>query len=262
MKNVRIYGEAPFNVAVIHGGPGAGGEMASVARELASGRGVLEPIQTTTTLDGQVEELRNVLEEKGDLPITLIGFSWGAWLGFILTAKRPVLVKKLVLVGSGPFEEEYTVGMHETRMSRLSEEERREVGNLTEVLNSPAGGNGDAALARIGELIGKADAYDPVEPDWEDPEPIECRADIYQSVWKEGAELRRSGELLNLGKRIECPVVAVHGDYDPHPAEGVRKPLAALLNDFRFILLEKCGHKPWIEREAREEFYRTVEDLL
>ena len=37
VKNLRTYGEAPFNIAVIHGGPGAAGEMAPVARELASG---------------------------------------------------------------------------------------------------------------------------------------------------------------------------------------------------------------------------------
>jgi len=46
MKNFRKYGKPPFRVAVIHGGPGAGGEMAPVVRELASDCGVLEPIQT------------------------------------------------------------------------------------------------------------------------------------------------------------------------------------------------------------------------
>lgn len=52
MENLRIYGQSPFTLAVIHGGPGAGGEMAPVARELASARGVLEPIQTATSLEG------------------------------------------------------------------------------------------------------------------------------------------------------------------------------------------------------------------
>ena len=33
MKNLKVYGNAPFNVAVIHGGPGAPGEMAPVARD-------------------------------------------------------------------------------------------------------------------------------------------------------------------------------------------------------------------------------------
>jgi hypothetical protein len=40
MKNLRKYGKPPFSVAVIHGGPGAGGEMAPVAWELASDCGV------------------------------------------------------------------------------------------------------------------------------------------------------------------------------------------------------------------------------
>ncbi len=91
---------------------------------------------------------------------------------------------------------------------------------------------------------------------------IDCRADIFQSVWKDGAELRRSGNLLKLGRHITCPVVAIHGDDDPHPTEGVQEPLSAMLRNFRFILLKKCGHMPWIERKAREEFFRILEEEL
>jgi len=58
------------------------------------------------------------------------------------------------------------------------------------------------------------------------------------------------------------PVIAIHGDFDPHPAEGVEKPLAAVLNDFRFILLKDCGHTPWIERQARDVFYEALEREL
>ena len=68
----------------------------------------------------------------------------------------------------------------------------------------------------------------------------------------------RNGELLALSEQITCPVVAIHGDYDPHPAEGIEKPLAAYLGNFRFILLKNCGHKPWGERQARDEFYRVL----
>jgi pimeloyl-ACP methyl ester carboxylesterase len=69
---------------------------------------------------------------------------------------------------------------------------------------------------------------------------------------------RSNGTLLALGTHIQCPVVAVHGDYDPHPAEGVQKPLAALLKDFRFVLLKHCGHTPWLERQARGSFYQVM----
>ena len=58
MENLRKYGERPYSVVVVHGGPGAGGEMGVVAGELAPEWGVLEPIQTAGTVEGQVEELR------------------------------------------------------------------------------------------------------------------------------------------------------------------------------------------------------------
>jgi pimeloyl-ACP methyl ester carboxylesterase len=91
---------------------------------------------------------------------------------------------------------------------------------------------------------------------------VRVEARVYAAVWPEAAELRRSGRLLELGEQIECPVVAIHGDYDPHPAAGVREPLSRTLEDFRFVLLEKCGHKPWIERQAREAFFAALRTAL
>ncbi|HJT25676.1 MAG TPA: alpha/beta hydrolase, partial [bacterium] len=85
---------------------------------------------------------------------------------------------------------------------------------------------------------------------------------IYKSVWKEAAELRKSGGLLKAAKTIQCPVTAIHGDHDPHPAEGVQKPLSKALKDFRFILLEKCGHTPWMEKRAREDFFAALQKEL
>jgi hypothetical protein len=38
--------------------------------------------------------------------------------------------------------------------------------------------------------------------------------------------------------------------------------LSNVLKDFRFILLKKCGHKPWIERHARVEFYKILQEEL
>ena len=262
MKNPRMYGKAPFNVAVIHGGPGAGGEMAPVARKLASGWGVLEPLQTATSVEGQVEELRAVLENRGDLPVTLIGFSWGAWLSFIVAARHPPIVRKLILVGSGPYEEQYVAGLEETRLSRLREEERTEFEFIIKALSDPVAGDKDALLERLGALALKTDEYDPIMDESGEPNPVGSQGDIFQNVWRDAAALRRSGGLLEIGRRIECPVVAIHGDYDPHPAEGVQEPLSATLEDFRFIPLKNCGHTPWIERQARKEFYRTLEEEL
>lgn len=259
MKNLRTYGKAPFSVAVIHGGPGAAGEMAPVARELSSDWGVLEPLQTKSSLEGQIEELKTVLKKNGGLPVSLIGFSWGAWLSFIFSANYPSFVKKLILVGSGPFEEKYTEKIEETRLNRLSEEERKEVKSLHEILDNPATKGKSEAFARFGALFSKADAYDLI---LQESDVTDCDFGIFQSVWQEAEELRRSRKLLQLGKLIKCPVVAINGDYDPHPALGVQKPLSAILKNFRFVLLANCGHKPWVERKARVEFFRILNGEL
>jgi len=259
VKNLRTYGKAPFNLAIIHGGPGAAGEMAPVACELASRWGILEPLQTAASLEGQIEELKTVLKNNGDLPVTLIGFSWGAWLSFIFAANYPAIVKKLILIGSGAYEEKYAARIRETRLDRLSDEDRTEVKSLIKVLDNPTAEDKSTIFARFRALFSKADAYDPI---LYESEVIDYQVDIFQSVWKDAAELRRSGKLLELGKHIKCPVVAIQGDYDPHPAEGVQEPLSAILKSFRFILLQNCGHMPWIERQARDKFYGILKEEL
>ena len=259
MKNLRKYGEPLFSIAVIHGGPGAPGEMAPVARELSSGWGVLEPFQTASSLEGQVKELNEVLETSGDLPLTLIGWSWGAILGFIFTARYPSMVKKLILVSSGPFEKKYAAEIMKTRLSRLNEKEKTEILAIIETLNNTAVKDKNTLMSRLGKLFFKADSYNPLPYK---SEVLEYQYHIFRSVWEDAEKLRASGELLELGRNIRCPVVAIHGDYDPHPYQGVRKPLSRVIKDFRFILLERCGHKPWIERMARDRFYDIIKKEL
>jgi pimeloyl-ACP methyl ester carboxylesterase len=259
IENPRKYGVPPYNVVVVHGGPGAGSEMAPVARELASEWGVLEPIQTEKSIESQIQELAYIINVHAHLPVALVGFSWGAWLTWIFAARYPSRVQKLILIASGPFEEKYATEIQKTRLHRLSEEERQEVGTLLAALDRPVSEDRASLFARIGLLLSKADAYDPLS---DEPEPIDYRPDIFQSVWEEAATLRREGTLLRLGRQITCPVAAIHGDFDPHPAEGVEKPLSGIVKNFRLFLLKNCGHRPWAERQARDEFYRILKDEL
>jgi pimeloyl-ACP methyl ester carboxylesterase len=262
VENCRTYGSAPYSVAVVHGGPGAAGEMAPVARELASDRGLLEPLQTESSLEGQVEELRQTLEACAAPPVSLLGFSWGAWLVYIVAARYPGLVRKLLLIASGPFAEHYAARIQETRLKRLDARNQAEWQAISKALSDPATANKDALLARLGVLASITDNYDPIATDPDISDRICPQGQIYQRVWTQAAQWRKSGKLLELGSRIQCPVVALHGDYDPHPVEGVQEPLSALLEDFRLITLKNCGHTPWLERQARENFYRAVRQEL
>ena len=262
MINFRAYGTNPYRTAVVHGGPGAPGSVAAIARELSREWAVLEPLQTETTLEGQVQELYETLCRHGDTPVTLIGHSWGAWLSFILAAKHPSCVRKLILVCSGPFESHYVSLLEENRFGRMSPEEKAEAESIIEYLCSENGDKKDEMLARLGELVEKADNYEIEEIETDSFDRIQVEGGIYQQVWGEAERLRESGQLLEYGRKIKCPVVAIHGDYDPHPAEGVREPLSRVIADFRFYMLEHCGHSPWKERHAREEFYRILRSEL
>jgi pimeloyl-ACP methyl ester carboxylesterase len=255
MKNLRTYGTAPFTVAVIHGGPGAPGEMAPVADRLSAHFGVLEPFQTATTLEGLLEELQMILMKNGDIPFTLVGFSWGAWLSYIFAAKYPECVKKLILVSCGPFKEKDASTIMDTRLNRLSGEDRKEMHSLLEALNSHTQVNKNVIFARFGELMFKADSYDPLPYK---NNTIQCDYQLYQDVWQEATELRRNGMLLHYGAHIQCPVVAIHGNDDPHPAAAVKNSLSRECKNFRFILLKQCGHYPWMETVARERFYKKL----
>jgi DNA repair exonuclease SbcCD nuclease subunit len=167
-------------------------------------------------------------------------------------------VKKLILVGSPPFEETYVKELRENRFSRLSAKEQVEFNSLLARLNSPFNEEKDNHLTGLGELISKTDNYQAILIETEEHDTIPTEGHTFQSVWNEASNLRKTGLLLEFGKRIECHVIAIHGDHDPHPAVGVKLPLSQVLNSFKFYILHKCGHSPWKERYAIDRFYKII----
>ena len=233
--------------------------MAPVARPLARTRGIIEPLQTRDSLDGQVEELRTTIIQHGAPPVTMVGSSWGAMLSLITAARHPDLAAKIIMVGSGVFQDQYAAGIMETRLNRLSREDRDQTARLLDSLNRPETPDKDLLLTRLGALMTKADAYDPFFLESED---MKAQYEVHVRVWEEAARLRAAGGFLELGRRIQCPVLAIHGDYDPHPADGVKEPLSAVIKDFRFHVLKNCGHLPWLEKQAAAPFFALLESEL
>jgi pimeloyl-ACP methyl ester carboxylesterase len=252
--NYRKYAKEPYSVVVVHGGPGAPGGMAYVAEKLSEKFGVIEPFQTSLTIRGQIEELHSVINETRNLPVVLIGHSWGAWLAFMLAAEFPDDVSKLILVSAGPFEHSFDVTT--VRLSRLEDAEQKELSSLMDLINDSSGSRLDSlTFRRFAELTSKADSFSPMKLEESN---FDFQPEIYQSIWPEAEKLRKNGILLKLGERIRCPVIAIHGDYDPHPAEGMKVPLKRVLKNFKFILLKDCGHYPWKEKKANKRFFEIL----
>ncbi len=253
MESIRKYGNPPYQVVLLHGGPGVAGDLKPVAAELGKFFGVLEALQTKDSVEGLLDELHDQITAGADLPAILVGHSWGTWLAFLFAGRYPELTARLILISAGAFELQYNPNLMKIRLERLKKKDRKEAGKLTMDINF--GNPGIKELKRFGELMNLADAYDLLPGEEEE---VIMDLDIMRSVWKEAAELRDSNQLIEQASKIHCPVVAIHGEYDVHPAAGVEYPLGERIQNFRMIRLEKCGHNPWRERQAREVFFEIL----
>lgn len=152
---VRLYGQGPYKVVLVHGGPGAIGSLKGFAKELndRTNIGVVEAIQSKYSIDELIEELHNQIQGHCFNKITLIGHSWGAWLVALYSARYPEQVDSTVLVGSGPLEDKYVSEIGMRRMQNLSEED----GALFQrLVNKQAT---DEDMKRIPVLFEKSDNY-------------------------------------------------------------------------------------------------------
>ncbi|MDL2284908.1 alpha/beta hydrolase [Oxalobacter sp. OttesenSCG-928-P03] len=259
---IRTYGRAPYRVVVVHGGPGALGSMARVARELSRFAGVAEPLQSKFDIAGLIEELKDQIGRVCTRPVTLIGHAWGAWLGSLYAAAYPEDVTQLVLVSCAPLDVRYSGQIMEQRRKRMTQGEWALFNGLLFRLDRVPPDSRNWLLEQLGALLDKTDHYD-LLPNGEDGlGQMPVNGEMYLSIWPEAEALCESGELLRQLRKIQCPVHVIHGEHDPRPAEGVTVPLHANNIGFKRHLLPLCGHEPFRERHAAAAFYTILENII
>lgn len=252
-KNTGKSAES-FRVVVVHGGPGGVGSAAGLARGLAGAgeTGVLGPLQSKYSVMELRDELAEQIAGAGiTAPVVLVGHSWGAWLAALFAEKYPEKTSRLILVGGGPLRPGFDVDS--VRRSRFSPEEAVEFERLASRLAASAGDERDALLERLGAICEKTDTCCPAAAANE--RPSKCDGEMFVKVWGEASGMRQRGELERIFSRLRAPVTIIHGDHDPHPADGVSSVLAEYGIPFHYHLLERCGHTPWREKYARKAFF-------
>lgn len=160
----------------------------------------------------------------------------------------------MIWIGCPPFEAEAAATILPTRLARLDGRERAEAVALMARLAEDEDAD-VAAFTRLGRLFARADARDPIVD--VDPEAT-VRVDVFRAVWPEGAALRASGALKARLAELASPVVAFHGEDDPHPIAAIAAAGAVVRSGFRLRRLTACGHAPWRERAVREVFEREL----
>jgi len=260
---VRRYGEETCpSVLLLHGGPGAPGYMAPVARELADQWHVLEPLQRTSGDDplsvrSHIEDLHAVLPET---PVPLVGSSWGAMLALAYAAEHPDRVSKLILIGCGTFDRAARARLLEIREERMDDALRETMLRLdTEMGAATDPGERDRLLDELGDLIFPLYNYDPLTSDLE-VEKVDGQGN--SETWNDMVRLQDEGVYPAAFRTIQAPAVMLHGTHDPHPGRMIFEGLRPHVADLIYIELERCGHYPWIEREARATFFQLLRQAL
>ena len=254
------YGEASAPpLLLLHGGPGASHDyllpqMLELARDhrllcydqRGGGRSRHDDDRATITWQDQVADVGRVAIELGADPLDLVGYSWGGLLALLYAveanadrvAPGPV---RLTLIDPAPvtralrdaFEQEFT---------------RRQAGPAVTALRAELATSGlkeqdpDAYRQRLFEVSVAGYFADPRRA--RDLTPFRVTGRVQQSIWSSLGDF----DLVLALRDLRVPAFVVHGRQDPIPlasSEAVAQALGA-----RLLVLEDCGHVPYVERAA------------
>jgi pimeloyl-ACP methyl ester carboxylesterase len=257
---VRAYGDPSSpTVLVLHGGPGAPGHLEPLARGLAEHFHVLEPLQRGSgpeplTVARHVADLDELVLSCRDEPPALVGSSWGAMLALAHGAAHPERRCPLVLIGCGTFDHRARKRLQQRIDERMSAQLRERLASLEREIADP-----DERLAAMGRLISPIFSYDLAVAE---PESLEYDARAHRETWDDMVRLQDEGLYPASFSAIRAPVLMLHGAFDPHPGTMIRDSLLPFIPQLEYREWERCGHYPWLERAAREEFFAVLIEWL
>ena len=247
-------------MVVLHGGPGAPGHMAPIARKLADQFQVLEPFQRGSggvplTVACHVRDLHELVEQHcaGERP-ALVGASWGAMLALAYAATHPEHTGPLVLIGCGTFDAAARERLQATISTRMSAGLKRQLARLADEVADP-----DERLEAVGTLLLPLYAYDPLTATLEGER---CDARAHHETWADMVRLQEAGVYPAAIAAIGTPVLMLHGAVDPHPGPMIRASLALHLPQLEYREWERCSHYPWLERVVCDEFFAVLRAWL
>jgi pimeloyl-ACP methyl ester carboxylesterase len=261
--NLRSYGTSGPVILVLHGGPAAAGEAAPLARGLAGSFRVLEPWQRGSgdeplSVSRHVADLHELVTTLVvDSRPALVGESWGAMLALAYAAEHPNHTGPLVLVGCGAFDQAARARMKAILNERTDDDLRRRLGSLSDEFPDPS-----EQLKKRHELTQRLYLFDPAtdEEQQDDTGPLDLRA--HKETWDDMLRLQSQGVYPAAFAAIRSPVLMLHGAYDPHPGDMIRASLKPYLPQLEYREWERCGHRPWLEKGVRKEFFAVLRDWL
>ncbi|MBL8982166.1 MAG: alpha/beta hydrolase [Gemmatimonadetes bacterium] len=203
----------------------------------------------------QVDDLALVVQELGCMPLTLVGYSWGALLAMLYTAEAAqrglTVPQRLVLIDPAP--------VSRSHRARFEEEfARRQSGDRVRALRDELAASGlrerdpDAYKQRAFELSVAGYFADPRRAT--DLTPFRVTGRVQQSIWESLGDF----DLLPRLQALNLPTLLVHGWHDPIPVDSSIEAARAMRA--RLVVLESSGHVPYVEQPGA--LFATIEQFL
>jgi len=258
----RQYGASGPLVALLHGGPGGPGYMATLARTLTDACRVIEPFQRSSglvplTVARHIQDMKDLISNRHEAcaPI-LIGHSWGAMLALAFAAAHPQCAAAIVLIGCGTFDL--------ASRRHLQENLQRRAGpgfSFEGLWNDLAAlyPDRDLRMRMIARQILPLHSVDLLP---HEDETASYDAGAFEESWADMVRLQCEGVYPAAFSRIRCPAIMLHGAEDPHPGRMIFENLLPHVPQLEYQEFPQCGHYPWLERHAHADFLTALRGWL
>ena len=248
---------------VLHGGPALPDYTGPCAAELGeifspiryAQRGVApSTVGAPYSIDAHVADAVAVLDALGVERVWVVGHSWGGHLALHLAVAHPDRLDGIVCVNPLGARLDVLDEFKENLLRHLPAERRAWVEEVD--------ARDDAGLATKQESL---EAFEAIWPFYfADPAaaprfPFEDRGDGGAETWASIMDHAERRTLEDGLPEVALPALFVHGAADPLPAR-TSTDTAALMPDANVVLLEGCGHFPWLEQPG--ELRRVVAGSL
>ena len=252
-------------LVVLHGGPGAdhqyllpqmldlGNEYELIFYDQRGGGRSRTGDPAPITWQTHVEDLAAVVREFALDPLEIVGYSWGGLLAMLnaVAAARSVpgslfpvpaesaAPHSLALIDPAPITRAY-------REQFEAEFSRRQQGPVIQGLRAELAASGlresdpEAYRQRSFELSVAGYFADPARA--RDLTPVRVVGRVQQSVWGSLGDF----DLRSSLGTVDVPSLIVHGRQDPIPLASSEAAAEAL--GARLVVLENCGHVPYVEQ--------------
>jgi proline iminopeptidase len=208
------------------------------------------------TLKTVVEDLEALRVHLKVERLLLVGHSWGGMLAMAYAVAHPDRVDRLVLIGSGGPTLEFNQRFGDNIRARLRPEDL-EAQSYWQAAAKNGVAPDKAALEGVKAIV----------PGYffDRKQGLAFAATIADGALHQDssgmlfADLAKSYDLRAGLKKLDRPVLIVHGHQDPI-GDKTAEDIHALIPGSTLAYINKCGHFPWIEQP--EEFRRIVGEFL